>query len=248
MNNFDGRKYWRERLARFPGLQGTGTSFHPVAWQQWLYCGKERAYRRLLKKAGLNISGLKVLDFGCGTGYFENFWESLGAARADGLDIVPDVIERLQKEYANRKYICADISNDPSKITTFEIPDLITAIDVLYHIIDDDQLFNILSVLLKILPDRGYFLFSDALKNSRPAPHVHFRGFDFWLDVLGQMRMNFIIKQSVFSINNREIPGINILPGIIGASQHFLDRLFLERLPYITNNWALLFRKTLAND
>jgi SAM-dependent methyltransferase len=245
MDDFNAEKYWRARLGKCSDIHGTGLLGAPLAWQRWLYRGKERAYLKLLKRAGVEIRGCQVLDFGCGTGYFENFWEGQGARRADGLDIVPEVIERLQREHPNRKYVCADLSKDPSQLVVFGSPQLVTAIDVLYHIVDDDALLPILRALTSIMEPGAYFLFTDKFKEvSNCAPHVRFRSLDQWLRVLSEIGLELEDREPVCVVNNRLLRGVKWLPGLMGAAQHYLDVPFLRLFPNSANVWVALAQRS----
>jgi 2-polyprenyl-6-hydroxyphenyl methylase/3-demethylubiquinone-9 3-methyltransferase len=119
----------------------------PEAWQRWLYRAKERAYRKLLARQNVSLDGARVLDFGCGTGFFEDLWESAGAREVAGIDIVPDAIAALAAAHPGRRYVCADLATDPSPLASLGSFNVVTAIDVLYHVIDDDALGRILDAL-----------------------------------------------------------------------------------------------------
>ena len=75
---FDVVHYWNKRHRNLEGLRATGTLGAPLGWQKWLYRGKLRAYLRGLRTVGFSLNGCSALNFGCGHGYFEDAWESLG--------------------------------------------------------------------------------------------------------------------------------------------------------------------------
>jgi len=240
---FDAPGYWRERLREHPGLSGTGSSLAPLAWQTWLYRGKERAYSRLLRRASLDVRGADVLDFGCGTGHFEDLWERLGAGATAGIDVVPETIERLRRAYPGRRYLCADLSSESADLALFGRPDLITALDVLYHIVDDDRLLAVLRKLVDLLPSGGHFLFTDALREQETSPHVRFRSFNQWMQILPAVSLAFADREPVFALNNHFGGAAIRLPGPAGALQHFFDPPILRTMPCLANNWAVLARK-----
>jgi SAM-dependent methyltransferase len=241
---FNAHEYWRQRLACAEGLRGTGSYGAPLSWQKWLYRGKERAYQRLLRRCGVRIAGTHVLDFGCGTGYFEDFWQSLGAHRVDGIDIVPEVVERLQREHPNRVYRCMDMSAGVSGTQDFGRPDLVTAIDVFYHIVDDDLLVSTLRNLVGLLSEQGCFLFTDALKYTASAPHVRFRPLSFWMDILADLGMVITSLEPVFVVNNRVCRCVWWMPGATGVLQYIADAVLLRVLPQKANIWAILARRS----
>lgn len=240
---FDNIGYWRKRIGQCPTLQGTGTSGLPPAWQAWLYRGKGRAYRRLLGRNRVAIAGRRILDFGCGTGYFEDFWEGMGSSQTYGIDIVPEVIERLAREHPDRRYVCADIVRDTPDLTALK-PDMITAIDVLYHLVDDDVLVRTLAPLVALLPPGGHVLFTDALhEHAASASHVRFRSFNQWRQIMAVLGLEFVDREPVFALNNRPSAWARRFPSLCGALQHYADLPVLRTMPRLANNWALLARR-----
>lgn len=190
----DAVPYWPARLARWPGLEATGTLGGPLRWQRWLYRGKERAGARLLHRHGVGISDRYVLDFGCRWGFFEDVWERRGAARTAGIDVVPDVTQTLQARFPARTYLCADLAEDSRGLSSLGEPNVITAIDVLYHIVDDERLLRTLERLLSLLPSDGAFLFTDTLHEAQAAPHVRFRTLNHWRQILSRLGLRMWIK------------------------------------------------------
>lgn len=240
---FDDIGYWRERIGRCPTLQGTGTSGLPPAWQDWLYRGKERAYRRLLTRNGVPVAGRRILDFGCGTGYFEDLWERMGSGQTYGIDIVPEVIDRLARAHPDRRYVCADLANDAPDLSALK-PEMITAIDVLYHIPDDERLLRILTPLAALLPSGGHLLLTDALmEDARPASHVRFRSFNQWRQMLAGLGLEIVDREPVFALNNRPSRWARRYPSLCGAIQHYADLPVLRTMPRLANNWAVLARR-----
>ncbi|MBI3450762.1 MAG: methyltransferase domain-containing protein [Acidobacteria bacterium] len=242
----DTPRYWSERLREHPGLSGTGSSLAPLAWQRWLYCGKERAYLRLLRRASLDVRGVDVLDFGCGTGYFEDVWERLGARSTSGIDVVFEAIARLREAHPDRRYLRVDLSSEPADLALFGHPDLITALDVLYHIVDDDALLAVLRRLVELLPPGGHVLFTDALREQETSPHVRFRSLNQWMQILAALGLTLADSEPVFAINNHFGGAALHLPGPVGALQHFLDPAILRTMPCLANNWAVLARKDIS--
>jgi SAM-dependent methyltransferase len=239
---FDGAAYWRERLSGRPGLDGAGTSYAPASWQRWLYRGKVRAYRRLLRRNGVDPRGRDVLDFGCGTGFFEDLWERLGARRAGGIDVVPEAIERLRRARPDRPYRCADLSKESPDASLFGSPEIVTAIDVLYHIVDDDALLATLRSLLSLQGEGGWFLFTDALREQETSPHVRFRSLHQWSQILAAIGYRIADREPVFAVNNNFTVAAARHPALAGFVQHAIDLPVLRTMPCVANNWAVLAR------
>lgn len=233
----EGKTYWDKRLSDHDGMQATGAFHLPESWQKWMYKGTERAIRRLFKQADFTVRDQAVLDFGCGFGYFENFWEASGAKRADGVDISSVSIEKLQRLYPHRKYVCANLAESPAALQAFAPPDLVTAINVVFHIVTDEVLVANLDALCSILPPGGGFLFNDVVADKPDAPHVKHRSLDWWREKLSGLGLDLIASVPVFIVHNKVIRGVHRYPGLTGAFQYYLDGLLLSLVP----NSATLF-------
>lgn len=244
VERFDPAAYWRDRLTRRPDLTGTGTAGYAVEWQRWLYRGKLRAIRRLFSRQGLRVEGAAVLDLGCGTGFFEDVWERWGARRADGIDLVPEMVERLQRAHPSRHYVCADLARTPEAVDVLPLADLVTAIDVLYHVVDDRTALETLRALLRRLRPGGWFLFSDACVEQQTAPHVRLRSIHHWRQLLGRLGLEIVDKEPTFAVNNRPLRGLQRWPALAGAVQHAVDLPLLRTMPWLANSWTVLARRT----
>lgn len=241
--DFDATQYWRSRHARYGGLAATGTLGGALPWQHWLYKGKLRAYGRMFARIGFGLKGKRALNFGCGAGYFEDHWERLGAAATAGIDIVPEAIAELQAAHPERKYVCGDLARNPALIDQWGSFDLVTAIDVVYHILDDADVETIFTALAARLAPQGYFLVTDALRDLQPAPHVRFRSQRQLAELLRAAGMRIVTREPVFVTQNRPSIFARLTPRLAGSACYYADAL-LTRMPRVgANNWALLCAK-----
>jgi 2-polyprenyl-3-methyl-5-hydroxy-6-metoxy-1,4-benzoquinol methylase len=83
----------------------------------------------------VDIPHAEILDIGCGTGFYVEYWSSLGARRLTGIDITRKSVTELAKRHPGFRFLQGDIGSN-------EIPrdrryDLVTAFDVLFHIVDE---------------------------------------------------------------------------------------------------------------
>ena len=101
--------------------------------------------------------------------------------------------------------------------------DFITAIDVLYHIIDDDVLTANLKALLTRLRVGGYFMFTDALRTQATRRHVHFRSYGFWQKLLPALGLEYVGREPVYVVNNILFRGFRWVSWIAGPIAHFAD-------------------------
>jgi SAM-dependent methyltransferase len=236
---FDAVSYWSKRHRALAGLRATGTLGAPVGWQEWLYKGKLRAYLRGFHTIGFSLRGCRALNFGCGTGYFEDAWESLGAGDTAGIDIVDDVIISLKASHPTRSYRAGDLANEPGLIADIGTFDLVTALDVFYHVLDDQALGRIVSTLSGCLAESGYFLFTDALVEATPAQHVKFRSYDYWEQMLRFNGLQIVHREPVFIVQNRPGRLARLAPRSLGALAYCVDLPLSRLVPERANNFAV---------
>jgi SAM-dependent methyltransferase len=89
---------------------------------------------RALHAAGLPPPN-RVLDVGSGTGIWIDFWRRRGAERVVGVDLAETAVARLQARYPGLEILQGDISN-PDTTLPGEM-DIVSAMSVLLHIVDD---------------------------------------------------------------------------------------------------------------
>jgi SAM-dependent methyltransferase len=127
----------------------------------WRYRVRRKVFRRLVRRMGLEPANLAVLDVGSGTGFYVEQWQALGVKSLAGLDISDWAVEQLRQAYPNEKFYRADISALPSPLPV-EAFDVITAMDVLVHVVDDAAYLRALNNLCQALKTGGYLLYSDT--------------------------------------------------------------------------------------
>ena len=198
---------------------------------------------RGLRTVGFSLNGCSALNFGCGHGYFEDAWESLGARYTAGIDIVDDVIERLKTKHPGREYRAGDLASAPGLIADLGPFDLVTALDVFYHVVEDDAVERIVANLAQRLSEGGCFLFTDALIKSHPAAHVKFRTFGYWKRLLGNSGLQVVHREPVFILQNRPGPLARLAPGLSGALAYCVDLPLGRLLPERANNFAVFGRR-----
>ena len=107
------KSYWTKRADSFAGARHE--EFHSVQGQYWF----DEISRNLTVR-----EGMKVLDVGCGTGFFEAVLGSRGAC-VTGIDITPDMVEEgkqlLERHGVRAELLVMDAENPDFPEETFDL-------------------------------------------------------------------------------------------------------------------------------
>jgi 2-polyprenyl-3-methyl-5-hydroxy-6-metoxy-1,4-benzoquinol methylase len=155
------REYWNDRLRQHWGPEGASSVYLGRQFNLWRYRVRRRVFRSLVQRLGLELADLNVLDVGSGTGFYLEQWQALGVKSLAGLDISDWAVGQLRQAYPNGTFYRADISTLPSPLPA-QAFNVITAMDVLVHLVDDAGYVRALNNLGQALKTAGYLLYSDA--------------------------------------------------------------------------------------
>ena len=154
------RSYWEERLRLHFDEHGSGHRGFGLDYNRHLYRSKERAVARILQAGGLRLQSSRLLDIGCGTGFFEGLAERAGAESLTGIDITSASVESLQTRFPRFRFLQANVGRaDP--LAASEKFDGIAALDVLYCLTSDREFATAFATLAGHLKPGGWLLVSD---------------------------------------------------------------------------------------
>jgi 2-polyprenyl-3-methyl-5-hydroxy-6-metoxy-1,4-benzoquinol methylase len=170
--DFDVNRYWEERLGRHEGLSGVGWLGLGESVNRWMYAVRARVFRRAVREGtGNRVDRLRVLDVGSGTGFYLGQWHRLGVASLTGSDLTRVAVERLGARYPWLEVAQLDIT---AEAVPLKGPyDAISAMDVLFHIVDERAYRQALANLSSLLPPAGLLLFSENMLGTEAPPAGH---------------------------------------------------------------------------
>lgn len=206
---YDNRQYWcglhaggAGRLATV-GYPGFGEGFN-----RGCYDLRRAAALRLLARHP-EIARFRLLEAAVGVGAYAPLWQRLGVRRWVGLDIAEDAVAHCRKHFPNGEFRTLDLTSDRWRAETFPESgfDLVTAIDVLYHLVDDGMFETALRNLASRIRPGGALLVSDVFvpRDRQIAPHVKRRSLETYQRVLGP-EMELLDREAVFAILADPVP------------------------------------------
>ncbi|GLV55972.1 hypothetical protein KDH_28160 [Dictyobacter sp. S3.2.2.5] len=162
--SFNPQTYWEDRLRAYPGITGVGYLGFSPQFVEMQYYVRQLQVERILQQVGLtDLAQASVLDVGSGTGIWLDFWHRHGAKHVTGLDFAQPSIDRLKQQFPDDQVIQADLSVIPLPLAVTAQFDIISAFDVLLHIVDPDRLRCAIANLAAHCAPGGRLLISDPI-------------------------------------------------------------------------------------
>jgi len=212
--SYEPRTFWDHRLSEQFDLRGTGEPGLSLAYNRACYDLRRRVLSTALRDSGTDPRSRKVLDVGCGTGFFTGYYRSRGAS-VTGLDITPTSIQRLRERFPDSRFLEADVS----EVSLDDRFDIVNAFDVLYHITDDRRWERALDHLAIAVAPQGLLLLTDTFSEpDRMAEHVRARGLPRYREILTRHGLEPQAVYPTHVLLNRELGAfrfMNRLPGLL---------------------------------
>ncbi len=174
-NGYDAEAYWRDRFARHGmSFRGVGHEGTEEVRNRLEYERSPREFQDALHKSGIDFAGKRVLEIGVGNGYYLDFCFP-GSAYYCAVDITDLLFPELAKRYPEVHFVKADVC----KLGLREKFDIILMIDVLEHIVTENDLRSALSNLKSCLADGGTIIIGPIHeKTKKHLFYVHFWSVD----------------------------------------------------------------------
>lgn len=164
--------------------------------------------KSLLKLPSRDISSLRVLEMGCGTGTWMNLFTK--AKRAVGVDLSPGMIAVAKQKYPHATFFCADVKSFLEReIAAGNTYDIILSSSFLHHLFDIDE---VLDLIAKVLAPKGSYLAIhepmkslDDVKKSNPlgikinGRLAHLLGYDL------DLKANPVLKR-IWTVGKSLVP------------------------------------------
>ena len=164
---FNPNNYWEDRLHKIKGLEGVGFKKLGSSFNKWAYKVRKHVFCKQMFNLNINFKESNVLDIGSGTGFYIQTWNEFNVNKITGIDIAPTVVKNLKKTFPKDHFFLSDIGDvDFNKNQQYEKYDLISSMDVLFHIVDDKRFEQSIQNISSILKSGGHFIYSDFYLNG----------------------------------------------------------------------------------
>lgn len=176
---FNAQEYWETRLHKKLSLGSVGYIGLGDSFNYWAYNVRKSIFRTIATDLLGEFTTKRVLDIGCGSGFYVERWKEQGVTDLTGIDITQVAVDRLKQNYPEYSFFQADIGSDIATISQHQF-DVISAFDIFFHITDDENFKKAIQNVYSLLKPNSYLIFSDFFVNStiKVAEHVVFRSLD----------------------------------------------------------------------
>jgi 2-polyprenyl-3-methyl-5-hydroxy-6-metoxy-1,4-benzoquinol methylase len=172
--NFNPDDFWQSRLTKVEGLEGVGYAKLGKPFNIWGYKVRKQAFYNIINPLKYDFKNAEVLDIGSGTGFYIAIWNALQAKKVTGLDITEVAVENLKIKFPEHQFTQLDIGDEIGKLkATLGHKDFISAMDVLFHIVDDTRFDRAVHNIASLLKPGGYFVYSDNFLNNETIRTKH---------------------------------------------------------------------------
>lgn len=148
------QNHWEDRIDEKDRYSSVGISGLPDNVNRYRKEALFDVIEQVFRDEKLDPSDLSVLDAGCGTGIYSEFYARKGA-QVSGIDISETAIQKIREYNIPGVYEKSTLNDIPFSDGEF---DLAHAFSVLYHIVDDTEWRQSLQELERVTKPGGYLL------------------------------------------------------------------------------------------
>lgn len=163
-DTLDPQSYWQRRHSQ-TDLGTVGFIGFGVPYNFWMYKVRSVVFNSIVAEQKLNLKQAKILDIGSGSGFYLKRWKALKATDITGSDFSQRALKKLRTTFRKVKLIHLDITSSIPK-SRQEKYSLVSAFDILYHIVDDQKYAKAIANISSLLKNGGIFIFSENLLNK----------------------------------------------------------------------------------
>ena len=171
-NGYQAEKYWQDRHAKY-GMDILGPGDHTQTKEEniKMYQEAREIFIKTCRKDISDFKNIKVLEIGCGNGFYTQILNDLGVLNYTALDIVDVLFPELRKKFPSYRFLKKDVSQKPIEGQF----DLIVMIDVIEHIVEKAKFqFALKNIQTALAPSGKFYLSPVGDKSGRHLYYVYF--------------------------------------------------------------------------
>ena len=172
MSTFDPKRYWSARLAESYSLTGVGWLSLGEPFNRWMYRVRRHVFRRMARPVLGGRGDATVLDVGSGTGFYVRKWQELGVRRITATDLTDVAVEKLGRRFPAAQCRVLDVTAEPPADLVGRF-DAVSAMDVLFHVVDDGAYHSALRTLGALVKPGGLVVLSENFVHDGAQRTVH---------------------------------------------------------------------------
>ncbi len=197
--SFDHEAYWSERY-RVIDLTRSGHIDLPEAYNRWLYRRKCECLLRDLRRVGFRPRGASVLEIATGTGVYVDAWKRQGVGRLVGIDFSAAATEALRGRFPEFTFHQRDLAEPGLADVTGKGFDLVTAVDMLYHIVENERFPQAFANLADTVRPGGLLAIHDyfSRRGELDFGYLKRRPFESYAAALDSAGFDIVSRTSTF--------------------------------------------------
>lgn len=211
MKSHDIQNYWEQRLSQDYSLSGVGYLGLGRQFNQWMYRVRRWVFLRTLYPKRSQIGDWRVLDIGAGTGFYVDCWGTLGCRDLVGVDITHTAVTNLREKFPEFCFLQGDVGEEACPGLDGESFDAISAMDVLFHIVEEERFERAIQRIQSCLKVGGWFLYSDNFLRTidKTSPHQSSRSLAKIQEILTRNGFKVINRSPMFWLMNAPVDSQN---------------------------------------
>lgn len=195
---------WLDRHRTLGEFERVGYAGLGEAYNRRLYHLRRRHFLRMARRLSIGPD-CRALDIGCGTGFYMDCLLTRGLRDVSGIDLSPDAVDGLCRRFPDCRFAVGDIADsNPQELLGGGPFDVVTAMDVLFHIINDDRWRSAVRRSAAAVAPGGLLLISDNFP-SRTLPATasqSFHSLSEYDELLSEAGLERVELSPVFFLSN----------------------------------------------
>ena len=230
--SFDAGAYWQDRVGAGADLGVVGHRSVGPAYNRQIYERRLEVLDAMLARhVSKPAAELRVLDIGCGNGFYTDFWAARGVREYVGVDISLATVGHLAERFPDYRFVHQDITDADAAVLTDSGPfDVVTVFDVFYHIIDDHRFAHAVALAASAAAPSGVVLVMDNLFEHRYqlTRHMVYRPRAAYFETLAAQGLQLADSELLFHYLIPPVSGNRLVD--VGAAAAFKITGFVLRL------------------